>query len=66
MTTQVDVPELVKQMTGKDTLNGWDVLVSYSEDQINRLLSIRAASVAGLSNINFTTEENKRMSPPLR
>ena len=55
--------DLVKEMKGKDTLNGWDVLVSYDEAQINRLLSIRSASITALSDLQFTTQEKKRTNP---
>lgn len=62
MTAQLHATELVKQMVGKNTLNGWDVLVSYNEDQINELLSMRSKSIKGLlTRLNFTTEEKKRI-----
>lgn len=35
-------PNLVKAMEGKNTLHGWDVLVSYDEDMVNTLLAARS------------------------
>lgn len=40
--TPLAFPELVKRMEGRDTLNQWDVLVSYDEDTVNALLKARA------------------------
>ena len=36
------LPELIGDMSGRDTLSGWDVLVSYQEDKINGMLASRA------------------------
>jgi hypothetical protein len=58
MADQVTTTELVRQMSGKDTLNGWDVLVSYDEAQINVLLNLRAETITTLTNIVFNTEED--------
>jgi hypothetical protein len=60
MALQLQTTDLVKQMSGKNTLNGWDVLVSYNEDQINSLLSLRAKTVTALANLTFDTQEKKR------
>jgi hypothetical protein len=44
-------------MTGKDTLNGWDVLVSYNEAQVNKLLDKRAQALQALTqNVSFAIE----------
>ena len=62
MADQLQTKDLVNEMKGKDTINGWDVLVSYDEAQINRLLSIRSASITALSDLQFSTQEKKRMA----
>lgn len=44
-------------MTGKDTLKGWDVLVSYNQAQVNVLLEKGAQALqAQTQNISFTVE----------
>ncbi|KAK9709519.1 hypothetical protein K7432_008990 [Basidiobolus ranarum] len=45
--------DLVSVMTGRDCLNGWDVLVSYDEDTINNLLSHSAQKIGFLKPITF-------------
>ena len=45
---QQNLPTLVTEMAGKDTLCGWDVLVSYNENQINSLLQARASDIGML------------------
>lgn len=37
--------DLVGAMKGQDSLSGWDVLVSYHEDQLNKLLAERAKTL---------------------
>ncbi|KAL6718462.1 hypothetical protein ACLMJK_004553 [Lecanora helva] len=64
MADQLQTKDLVSAMSGKDTLNGWDVLVSYDEAQINNLLSIRADSVTALSNLQFSTQEKIPFTKP--
>jgi len=41
----VNLTDLASSMKGKDTLSGWDVLVSYNEVQLNTLLEIRAQAL---------------------
>ena len=42
----VNLTDLASSMKGKDTLSGWDVLVSYNEVQLNALLEIRAQALS--------------------
>jgi hypothetical protein len=57
MAKRLTTTELVSQMTGKDTLNGWDVLVSYNEAQVNKLLDKRAQALQALTqNVSFAIE----------
>lgn len=58
MADQVSTTDLVKQMSGRDTLNGWDVLISYDEAQINSLLNLRAETITTLKNMVFSNEED--------
>ncbi|KAG7420974.1 hypothetical protein Forpe1208_v000090 [Fusarium oxysporum f. sp. rapae] len=44
--------KLVQEMIGKDTLNGWDMVVSYNESKLNELLQKRAESMKGHSDID--------------
>jgi hypothetical protein len=37
--------ELIDKMKGQDTLNGWDVLVTYDETRVNAALADRFASL---------------------
>ncbi|KAL2063763.1 hypothetical protein VTL71DRAFT_5568 [Oculimacula yallundae] len=57
MAARLQTLDLVEQMKGKNTLNGWDVLVSYNEKQINDLLKVRTETVGTLSKMAFQTEE---------
>ena len=43
-------------MVGCDTLNGWDCLVSYSEDAINSLLAERATALGVLDPLTWTAQ----------
>ncbi|MCJ1281789.1 hypothetical protein MMC26_001112 [Xylographa opegraphella] len=52
MAKKLSTADLVKEMNGRDTLNGWDVLVSYDEDSINKLLSVRAEALTTLSKVD--------------
>ncbi|KAF3040476.1 hypothetical protein E8E12_005074 [Didymella heteroderae] len=55
MAVRLTTPQLVEQMKGRDTLNGWDVLVSYNEAQVNALLDKRAQALQALTqNVSFT------------
>jgi hypothetical protein len=36
---KISYKTLVDEMTGSDTTNGWDVVVAYDENQINKLLA---------------------------
>ncbi|OBS29547.1 hypothetical protein FPOA_03484 [Fusarium poae] len=48
----VGFKKLVQEMVGKDTLNGWDMVVSYNEGKLNELLQKRAESMTGHSDID--------------
>jgi len=52
MATQLAYPDLVKAMVGKDTLSGWDVLVTYDENKVNDLLKARAQTFSGVTNMD--------------
>jgi hypothetical protein len=52
MATQLAYPDLVKAMVGKDTLSGWDVLVTYDENKVNDLLKTRAQMFSGVTNMD--------------
>ena len=43
-------------MLGKDTIKGFDVLVSYSEDIVNKLLLERSATIGLLAPLTLGTE----------
>jgi hypothetical protein len=47
----VHYSSLESQMEGADTLNGFDVLVSYNQDEINALLATRAKAIPGTTNL---------------
>ncbi|KAK6333040.1 hypothetical protein TWF718_010864 [Orbilia javanica] len=49
---QLGFKDLVGEMEGKNTLNGWDILVSYSLDQLNLLLGQRAQQDISLNGID--------------
>jgi hypothetical protein len=50
--------ELVKSMEGADTTKGWDVLVSYDLDQVNKLLAQAAARLIDISQLEVSTTYN--------
>jgi len=59
MANQVAFNELVSQMVGKDTLNGWDVLITYDEIKVNELLKARASMIQGVTTMEpFTANVN--------
>ncbi|EIT73596.1 hypothetical protein AO1008_04773 [Aspergillus oryzae 100-8] len=48
MATQLDFPALSKQMMGKWTTEGFDILVSYSEEKVNQLLRARSEQLKSI------------------
>ncbi|PKY03297.1 hypothetical protein P168DRAFT_305598 [Aspergillus campestris IBT 28561] len=48
MAKQLKYLELVEQMKGRQTINGYDVLVSYSQEKINQLLQARSESLTSI------------------
>jgi len=53
MAVQLPLPDLIQKMKGVDTLNGWDVLVSYTDTMLNKLLEERAAKMGTLSPVSW-------------
>ncbi|KAK6544733.1 hypothetical protein TWF694_001418 [Orbilia ellipsospora] len=51
MANKLPFSDLVNEMKGKETTNGWDMLVSYNVQQINDLLKVRAEKLPGVLNI---------------
>lgn len=45
MAKQRTFSNLAKEMNGKETVNGWDVLVSYPLDTVNKLLAARSKTM---------------------
>lgn len=45
MAQQLGFSDLAKEMNGKETVNGWDVLVSYPLDTVNKLLRARSETM---------------------
>lgn len=48
MAEQLDFPGLLEEMKGKRTTNGFDVLVSYSQDKVNELLKTRSQDLTSI------------------
>jgi hypothetical protein len=48
MATQLDFPELSKKMKGLNTTEGYDILISYTEEKINQLLRERSEKLKSI------------------
>ncbi|EWY79788.1 hypothetical protein FOYG_17078 [Fusarium oxysporum NRRL 32931] len=55
MSYQKKLVNLIGDMTGRNSLSDWDVLVSYQETKINSLLAERAAKLGITDSMSFTT-----------
>ncbi|KAF3903711.1 hypothetical protein AA313_de0209145 [Arthrobotrys entomopaga] len=56
---QVPYSELITAMNGEETTNKWDILVSYNEDIINKLLDERANANPGITDVpQFSQDVN--------
>ncbi|KAJ5359332.1 uncharacterized protein N7496_011745 [Penicillium cataractarum] len=51
---QLAYTDLINEMSGKDTLSGWDCLVSYNEDQVNQMLADRASKLGLLEPLKWS------------
>jgi hypothetical protein len=51
-TTEKTVADLVASINGKDVLSGWDVLVCYHEDDLNKLLQTRHDTIDKDANVS--------------
>ena len=62
---QRNFSELVEKMKKQDTLNGWDVLVTYDETQVNAALAERFAALQFNQSMHLTknyTSERPKLS----
>ncbi|KAJ5520797.1 hypothetical protein N7463_001250 [Penicillium fimorum] len=51
MATQLKFTALLKEMKAKRTTNGYDILVSYSEEKVNQLLQARSRDLSSILSI---------------
>ncbi|KAK2882472.1 hypothetical protein FQN49_000302 [Arthroderma sp. PD_2] len=61
--TQYDKPEYYSNLSGKETTDDWDILVSYSEAQLNHLLDQIWGSKKLFSNLSFSHDFGTKSYP---
>ncbi|EXK79142.1 hypothetical protein FOQG_16217 [Fusarium oxysporum f. sp. raphani 54005] len=65
-TTEKSIDDLVASLNGKDVMSDWHVLVSYHEDDMNRLLAARHAELEKTAKVTQVDQFKQPYTDPIR